>query len=197
LLQEFLADIWPVCVYANCRFPKLRELTQADEAAGPRLARVLERVLDTLCHKFGFGFASVSLIDDLGSTIRAVATKTRTSGVDPASWKAAEFHSLDGNDIHADVLRTGNVEAITGFDPRLDSSIYDSYGHADLTRVFLRIGTPRDNPAGGLGTIEAGFLTSDRSGPIPELLYRMLVATCNSTLPSQFAMHRPMTANNA
>ena len=67
-------------------------------------------------------------------------------------------HSLDSDDIHADIIRNRRTEIIAGYDPRFDKHIYETYKHGELVRIFAPI-VSEDRV---LGTLEAGYQRSHR-----------------------------------
>ncbi len=121
-----------------------------------RLEDACHAVLDAVCNEIGFSFATISLRDDDQQEIRTVASRNI-----PPGWQAEAHHPLDSHDIQADVLRTGKIEVISGWDARFDRHIWEKYRHAELIRVWV--------PLGRLGTIEAGFARTETS-LIPPLL---------------------------
>lgn len=113
-----------------------------------RLDDVIDQVLDIFCDKLGFEYAIISLVDSNAQQIQAVRSKS-VALIDPQEWIEALHYPLDGDNIQADVLRTGKIEIISRWDARLDKKVWDSHGHKRLARVFI--------PLDGIATIEAGF----------------------------------------
>jgi signal transduction histidine kinase len=151
-LTELLNQVWPISVYAGIRYPKLRLLPEH------QLEELLDTVLNTLCFKLGFRFATVSLVDEDRRKIQTVAGRN-------APWVGEAHHLLTGKDIQADILRTGKVEVISEWDERLDKAIWELHRHEDLIRIFV----PLLGVDGPVGTIEAGF-RKDECKEIPPLL---------------------------
>jgi signal transduction histidine kinase len=120
---------------------------------------VLDTFLEQITRVFGFAFATVSLVDEEQGVIRSVAGRNV-----PAEWIEASVHSLDSEDIQADVIRTGNTEIFTGWDDRFDRDIWERFDHAGLVRVFMPIAVT--DPVTGrekrIGTLEAGYRKGDR-----------------------------------
>ena len=131
-----------------------------------RLEDACHAVLDAVCNEIGFSFATISLRDDDQQEIRTVASRNI-----PPGWQAEAHHPLDSHDIQADVLRTGKIEVISGWDARFDRYIWEKYRHAELIRVWV--------PLGRLGTIEAGFARTETS-LIPPLLTAALARYARS-----------------
>src|SRR3712207_5067577 len=89
---SFTKLIEPICIYAGIFHPKTGVLRHH------RLDEVLQAVLDILCDRLGFEFATVSLIDPDQKLIRTVAGRN-------APWTADAYHSLESHDVQAEVLR--------------------------------------------------------------------------------------------
>ena len=144
-LTELLDHIWPICAYASLRqqFPLIDQIGNR-EVYRLHLDEVIDVVLDTLCSRLGFSYATISLVNEDTREISTVRGKNV-----PPGWVADAHHLLNSQDIQADVVRTGQVEVIDTWDPRFDETIWTRYGHADLLRVWV--------PLGRIGTIEAGF----------------------------------------
>jgi signal transduction histidine kinase len=163
--RQFVADlletIRPICIHADVRhrFPLLDQL---DPSGVQRLAvdRVIDQALDTVVTTLGFTYATISLVDNDRAEIATVQGRNV-----PKEWIDEARHALDSDDIQADVVRTGKVVELCGWDPRLDRAIWEKYRHERYTRVLV--------PLGKLGTIEAGFLREQHSA-IPELLKLVL-----------------------
>ncbi|MBK9715448.1 MAG: GAF domain-containing sensor histidine kinase [Kouleothrix sp.] len=144
-LTDLIDHIWPICAYASIRqqFPLLDQSDNRD-VYRLNLDEVLDVVLGALCHKLGFSFATISLVNE---DTREIGT-VRGLNV-PAEWVAEARHQLDSHDIQADVIRSGRVEVIGEWDPRFDAQIWARHNHEQLVRVWV--------PLGRVGTIEAGF----------------------------------------
>lgn len=161
-LIDLLHHIAPICTYASLRQQfLLLGWIDSGEVHQLDLNGVLDIVLDTLCDKLGFEFATISLVDDDQQEIRTV----RGSKNVPPGWVQDAHHPLDSHDIQADVVRTGKTEIISNWDDRFDQEIWEKYNHADLVRVWV--------PLSQIGTIEAGF-SKDRRSHIPPLLIEIL-----------------------
>ena len=65
---------------------------------------------------------------------------------------------LDGQDILADIVRTGKTEIITGWDDRFDRRQFELEGHADWIRLFTPVMLRHEN----IGVVEAGFRQADQ-----------------------------------
>lgn len=138
---------------------------------GTALDQVLNALAEILIKPVGFEFAAVSLVDDDERSIRMV------TGVNiPRAWINMSNHSLDSGDIQADVIRTGRMEILEGWDRRFDRAIYDQFEHADMVRVFAPIHGPgaRDGEKRAIGTIEAGYRQKRGDALITPRQLRML-----------------------
>src|SRR5262249_8196002 len=104
-LTDLLDHIWPICAYASLRqqFPLIDQIASS-EVYRLHLDEVIDVVLDTLCHKLGFSFATISLVNEDTREIGTVRGKNV-----PEAWVADAHHRLDSQDIQADVLRTGKI----------------------------------------------------------------------------------------
>jgi signal transduction histidine kinase len=176
-LTELLDHIWPICAYASLRqqFPLLDQIGNR-EVYRLHLDEVIDVVLDTLCNRLGFSYATISLVNEDTREISTVRGKNV-----PPGWVADAHHMLNSQDIQADVVRTGQVEVIDTWDPRFDETIWMRYGHADLLRVWV--------PLGRIGTIEAGFYKNEKS-EVPRLLVELVKRySLDVTVAIQNAQH--------
>jgi signal transduction histidine kinase len=136
------------------------------------LASILQAVVDTL----GFEFAVISLVDEDKRLIRS------DRGINVSSeWLSMSVHPLDSNDIQADIVRTGKMQVISGWDDRFDRRIWEQFGHKELIRVFTPIEVAAADGSPGMriiGTIEAGYHLTTRNDISSDQL-RMLEAFKN------------------
>jgi GAF domain-containing protein/two-component sensor histidine kinase len=117
---------------------------------------VLQGITDTL----GFEFVNISLVNPELNCIRAeyvIGLPEELIG----EFKRMAVHSLDGNDIHAEVVRSREIEVPRPEEPRFDLNIFRQFGHDRLTRVFLPMIVPSNNRV--VGTVEAGYLAGYRT----------------------------------
>lgn len=131
----------------------LRDLIHAVSCSLEQMP-VIDTVLDIITTTLGFDFALVSLVDEVKRVIAAVQGRN----VDKR-WLQKAVHSLDGNDIQADIIRTGETEILTGWDDRFDREIWEAFGHDKMVRIFLPM-TVADRVTGlprHIGTVEAGY----------------------------------------
>jgi signal transduction histidine kinase len=106
------------------------------------LDRVLKEVSDEIKSSFGFDFVAVQLVR---LTSRIIET---AYGSDiAAEWSGVARHYLDEDPRLQDIqvaiaqARPPLIEIIAGWDPkkRLDRWIFDTFGHAELVRLFLPV----------------------------------------------------------
>lgn len=128
------------------------------------LDSVLDVVLNNICDILGFEFCTVSLVNEAERTI-----ETRRGRGVADEWVAEAKHDLDGEDIQAHIVRTGHTELISGWDDRLDPSLYARFGHENLVRVFL----PLRCRTRIIGTVEAGYHRSHKPA-IPQQEVKVL-----------------------
>ena len=121
--------------------------------------RVLDTLLELVTDVFGFDLATVSLVDEVEGAIRTVRGRNV-----PQEWIDMAVHSLDSNDIQADIIRTGRTEILTGWDERFDRRIWERFGHKDMVRVFVPmvVADPATGREKRIGTLEAGYRKGDR-----------------------------------
>ncbi|GIK39364.1 MAG: hypothetical protein BroJett011_31970 [Chloroflexota bacterium] len=119
----------------------------------------------------GFEYAQFCLVDKYQHRVKAVAG----FGVSESQIKQAN-HSLDSQDIMADIIRTGQTEIITGWDDRFDRELFEAEQHANWIRVFTPVTLRQEN----IGLIEAGFNKSTEKS-IEEAQIRLLRAFIDQT----------------
>jgi GAF domain-containing protein len=96
----------------------------------------------------GFEYALISLVDSYQNRVKGVAG----FGVSESNIKQTN-HSVDSQDITADIIRTGQTEIITDWDDRFDREIFEAENHANWVRVFTPITLRQEN----IGLVETGF----------------------------------------
>lgn len=161
LLANMVHYIKPVLHYERV-VQELRALQQIGEKTLRRsnLDEVLDSILEETVNTLGFEFATISLVDEDQRVIRTV------KGIHvPGEWAAMAIHSLDGNDIQADIVRTGKTEVIEGWDERFDRRIWQKFGHKHAIRVFAPITVYKhdSDQKRVIGTIEAGHWRDNRT----------------------------------
>jgi K+-sensing histidine kinase KdpD len=143
------ASIWGPRSESESGVPlgELRRLTQrlerqAEELAALRdvgralsgsrdLDDVLRIILRAVTETLGFDMGAIALVDPQERLIRGVLGINQ----DEAVVKAIRC-SLDSPDIRAHVIRSGKVEVVDGFDPRLDRETFEKYGHHNHATIF-------------------------------------------------------------
>ncbi|HEX8652428.1 MAG TPA: GAF domain-containing protein [Pyrinomonadaceae bacterium] len=136
----------------------LREVER--EIAGKRNWReVLQTVVQGIKDTLGFEFVNVSLVDSKKNFIKS----EYVVGIDDdkvEQFKNMAVHSLDGDDIQADIVRSRKVEVPDQKDERFDPEIFKLFHHEDLIRVFIPMIAPSTGEV--IGTVEAGYQRSSR-----------------------------------
>lgn len=115
---------------------------------------IIEIIIKGIKEVLEFDWINISIVN----ADRTYIKSEHVIGLSPEEekqFKKEAVHSLNSSDIQADIVRTRNIEVPDEDDPRLDSKIFQSYGHRHLTRVFI----PMIEPASDLviATIEAGY----------------------------------------
>jgi GAF domain-containing protein len=151
--EEYLRSLAELAALAYGRahlFGALREIGVAT-AIAVEFNQELESMLDELVDGMGFEYAVISVVDTYKDSIRTLRGRNV-----PPGWIAASAHSLDSQDILADLVRTGCTEVLDQFDSRFSYLIWDRYNHERLARVFAPIVTGALGQERVVGTIEAG-----------------------------------------
>jgi signal transduction histidine kinase len=159
-VESLLVQARPMLAYTH----RLEELL-ALQTIGQKVAHsldldeVLNSILQTVVDILGFEFAVISLVDEDKRLIRS------DRGINvPPEWLAMSVHPLDSKDIQADVVRSGRMQVITGWDDRFDRRIWEQFGHNAMIRVFTPIEVAADaaQRVRIIGTIEAGYHLATR-----------------------------------
>jgi K+-sensing histidine kinase KdpD len=95
------------------------------------LSDVLHVILRAVTETLGFDMGAIALVDPKDRLIRGVLSINQDDG-----FIAAIRCSLDSSDIRAHVIRTGKVEVVDGWDPRLDRETFEKYGHHNHATIF-------------------------------------------------------------
>jgi signal transduction histidine kinase len=160
-IDSLLAQARPMLAYAR-RLDELLALqkTGKEVAHSLDLDEVLNSILQTVVDTLGFEFATISLVDEDRRLIRS------DRGINvPRGWLEMSVHPLDSADIQADIVRSGRMQVITGWDDRFDRRIWEQFKHGDLIRVFTPIEVAASDGERGtrvIGTIEAGYHLATR-----------------------------------
>ncbi|HEY8743181.1 MAG TPA: GAF domain-containing protein [Chloroflexota bacterium] len=95
------------------------------------LGDVLQVILRAVTETLGFDMGAIALVDPKDQMIRGVL------GINQDEEVIAAIHCrLDSSDIRAHVVRTGKVEVVDGWDPRLDRETFEQYGHHNHATIF-------------------------------------------------------------
>lgn len=117
------------------------------------LNEVLEVVAKGIKETLNFEWINISLISPSSAIIKSHYV-LGLSEEDIKEFERMSVHTLNSNDIQADIVKTLDIEVISGNDKRFDSEIYERFGHKDLIRVYVPILAPSTGEA--IGTVEAG-----------------------------------------
>lgn len=120
---------------------------------------VIDTMLTTVTNTLGFESVNVSLVDLRHKRIETKYVKGIPEP-DVAEFLKRANHSLDSDDIQADIVRTRNVEVPDVEDKRFDPQVYGRFGHAHLIRVFMPMIIPSDDRV--IGTVEARYRRTHR-----------------------------------
>jgi len=152
---ELARYLSPTLYYASLleQYQALQHMAQAITRSLDR-DRVLDTLLELVTSVFGFDFATISLVDQVREVIYTVCGKNVSQ-----EWIAMAIHPLSSDDIQADIIRTGRVEILSGWDKRFDREIWEQFGHEDMTRVFMPMTVldPLTGQEERIGTLEAGY----------------------------------------
>ncbi len=124
------------------------------------LSSVLEVVLETLQRGLGFTHNAVVLVDKQAETVSIPRASGTAAGLQGLTRSVEQLQ----NDILMDVLRTGQIEVIDGWDDRFDRQIYESQGHAELVRAFVPLRLRGES----IGLLEVGYRRAERARITPE-----------------------------
>ena len=111
---------------------------------------VAEGIIETL----GFEVVNISLVSPEHNSIKT----EYVAGIPEEhveEFKRKASHTLDSNDIQADIVRSKKIEVPRVDDPRFDREIYERFGHRNLIRVFIPMIVPSSGKV--IGTVEAGY----------------------------------------
>ncbi len=115
---------------------------------------IAQHIANDMVDKFGFDFATVSLVDSAANIIRTLAGRN-------ADWLSEANYRLGGDDVHNVVIKTGQVYCDHGEQAHLvDQRITRRYRLRNTSRAWIPImssrgATPR------IGTIHVGFRRRD------------------------------------
>jgi signal transduction histidine kinase len=144
---------------ADRKFGALRNIEQ--EIANKRdWDETIQTVLRAITNTLGYEYVNISLVD---TDLNRIKTKyvVGISRKEVELFKRMADHSLDGNDIQAQIVRSKEVEVPETEDSRFDQKIFKRFGHERLIRVFIPMIVASENRV--IGTVEAGYKRSYRN----------------------------------
>lgn len=126
-----------------------RQILEAENQIAKAISDLFdqENILQAACYEIksqlGFDFVGISLVAVEQNTIESVY------GIGIAEhWANRAKHYLEEDpslrDIQADIVKTGRTEIISGWDNRFDRWIYETFGQAQMNRIFTPIPLMRD-----------------------------------------------------
>ena len=126
----------------------LQQLTQSLSGA-VELAEIVQAFFWACQQLLGADYGVFSLVDQLAQRVKAVGG----FNVSDDHLRRAN-HPLDSRDIMADIVRTGQTDIITGWDPRFDAENFEAEGMgAWPLRIFSPITVRQEH----VGLVEVGF----------------------------------------
>ncbi len=126
----------------------LQQLTQSLSGT-VELAEIVRSFFWACQQLLGADYGVFSLVDQPAQRVKAVGG----FNVSDDHLRRAN-HPLDSRDIMADIIRTGQTDIITGWDPRFDAENFEAEGMAGWG---LRIFTPITVRQEHIGLVEVGF----------------------------------------
>lgn len=159
---------------------------------------IAHNALEAIVEILGFEFATISLVDFSQDIIYTVLGRNV-----PQEWVKAARHSLDSDDIQADIVRSQKQEVLAGWDPRFDETIWQVHNHHHMVRVFTPIqGLDEKGQPLVRGTIEAGYHTTtledisdDQRRMLNNLARYLFIALENATLVEKIQRRAENLAN--
>jgi signal transduction histidine kinase/signal transduction protein with GAF and PtsI domain len=121
--------------------------------------KIIQTVLSGIRSSLGFEYVNISLVVQELNCIRTEYVKGIPKQ-EVERFKSMAVHSLDSNDIQADIIKHKETEVPEVDDKRFDKAIYKRFGHERMIRVFSPMISAPDNRA--IGTVEAGYQKKSR-----------------------------------
>ncbi len=103
----------------------------------------------------GFEYVNLSLVELGLNQIKTEYVIGLKSAEEIERFKRQAIHSLDSNDIQADIVRSREIEVPAINDSRFDQPMYREFRHDRLVRVFVPMIESFNKRV--IGTIEAGY----------------------------------------
>jgi GAF domain-containing protein len=161
-LIELFANQAAIAIRNNRLYSQLQKSNQELNTLQDLMRKLtMETNLDQLLREFllaihsalRFEYAFISVVDRDQNTIEAKHGIWQGEIDTFPEWIKLSKYSLEHEDILADLVRTGNVEIISGWDKRFNKEIWDRFNHDQLVRIFMPIKIQDEV----LGTVEAGY----------------------------------------
>lgn len=115
---------------------------------------IIRNIMAGVTNTLGYEYLNISLVKRGLNTIQTeYIIGILESEVE--EFKRRANHSLDSDDIQADIVKSRAIEVPGTEDKRFDPEIFKRFGHDRLIRVFIPMISPSDNSV--IGTVEAGY----------------------------------------
>ena len=113
---------------------------------------IMQFIVQSITETLKFKLANISLIEDnyIRSKYIAGIPEERQKEL-----KKIAIHSLNSDDIQADIVKNQKIEVVESNDVRVDQNIFELFGHENIIRVFIPM--IEQSTSKVLGTIEAGY----------------------------------------
>lgn len=115
---------------------------------------VMQVLMDAIMNTLRYHFVNVSIVVRVLNVIRTEYVRGVPQG-EEEEFKRLATHSLDSEDIQADIVRLRRIEVPGPQDKRFDARIYDRFLHSQLIRVYVPMIVSADQRV--MGTVEAGY----------------------------------------
>lgn len=129
------------------------------------LSEVLRIILRAVAETLAFDMGAIALIDPKDHLIHGFLGINQ----DEAAVSAI-CCSLESSDIRAHVIRSGKIEVVDGWDPRLDRETFEKYGHYNHATIFGPITVFGER----IGVLSA---SRQRAGHLPNTLHEFALFT--------------------
>lgn len=168
---------------AVVKLPNIGDSSQGPELAGDSPAnptkaasRVVERAVDVLIEKLGFDFGAIFMFDKRTGEIRWRHGRCALAEQDACLCRAV-CYSIDGDNVHARIIRQREAESVTGWEPGTEPALPD--------RGFKRFVCPILLGHTALGTVEVAVSPSRRISEREQNMVRLLAGFCANALYSE------------
>ena len=131
---------------------------------------ILQATANIIKTSHGFDYVNISMVDEQRSCIKTKVVLGFTEE-EKIFLRMQADHSLDSNDIQADIVRHREIEVPDADDPRFDSEIHQTLNMSRFLRVFIPMIDPSDKRV--IGTVEVGYLRNS----VREYLYEREITT--------------------